>query len=95
MGWLEAVADPIRLAIVRHLAGKGPAQLNELAAAADASRETVRRHVAHLQRAGVVEALPPVSDGERRGRPPVRYRLTAETTADTAPRPQRRLRAYS
>ena len=75
MGLIEAIADPIRLAIVRHLAQHDSASLNELGRAAAAHPETARRHVAHLCHAGVLEALPREPDGETRGRPPVRYRL--------------------
>lgn len=74
-GLIEAIADPIRLAIVRYLATHETASLNELGDAAAAHPETVRRHVAHLCHAGVLEALPRTPDGETRGRPPVRYRL--------------------
>jgi len=75
MGLIEAIADPIRLAIVRHLAQHDSASLNELGRAADAHPETARRHVTSLCQAGVLEALPREPDGETRGRPPVRYRL--------------------
>ena len=76
MAWLEAIADPIRLGIVRELSRHPEASLNELAEAVTAAPETIRRHVRQLERAGVVEALPRAPDGESRGRPPVRYRLT-------------------
>jgi predicted ArsR family transcriptional regulator len=81
MGWLEAVADPVRLGIVRHLAQHGPATLNELADAVGAVPETVRRHIMYLVQGGVVEGLGRHPDGETRGRPAVRYRLTEETLA--------------
>jgi predicted ArsR family transcriptional regulator len=87
MGWLEAVADPVRLGIVRHLALQGPATLNELGAAVGAVPETVRRHIAHLSHEGVVEALERQADGETRGRPAVRYRLTADTLASLGATP--------
>lgn len=75
MAWLEAIADPIRLAIVRELTRRPDASLNELAHAITAAPETIRRHIRRLERAGVVDALPRTPDGETRGRPPVRYRL--------------------
>jgi DNA-binding transcriptional ArsR family regulator len=84
VGWLEAVADPIRLGIVRNLAEGDPASLNELARAVAASPETIRRHIRQLELAGVVEALPREPDSEVRGRPPVRYRLAVELTAGAA-----------
>ena len=77
MAWLEAIADPIRLGIVRELSRRPDASLNELAGGVSAAPETIRRHVRHLERAGVVTALPRMPDGESRGRPPVRYRLAA------------------
>jgi predicted ArsR family transcriptional regulator len=86
MGWLDAVADPVRLGIVRHLAGADAASLNELASAVAASPETIRRHIRHLEHAGVVEALPRQPDGEMRGRPPVRYRLAVALTETAARR---------
>jgi DNA-binding transcriptional ArsR family regulator len=77
MAWLEAIADPIRLGIVRELSRRSDASLNELAHAVTAAPETIRRHVRQLERAGVVTALPRMPDGESRGRPPVRYRLAS------------------
>jgi DNA-binding transcriptional ArsR family regulator len=77
MAWLEAIADPIRLGIVRELSRRPDASLNELAHAVTAAPETIRRHVRQLERAGVVTALPRMPDGESRGRPPVRYRLAS------------------
>jgi DNA-binding transcriptional ArsR family regulator len=77
MAWLDAIADPIRLGIVRELSRRPYASLNELAEAVSAAPETIRRHVRQLERAGVVNALPRVPDGESRGRPPVRYRLAS------------------
>jgi DNA-binding transcriptional ArsR family regulator len=73
-GWLEAVANPIRLRIVRHLSGCESASLDELSAAVAAQRNTVRAHLRALMAAGVVARLPGQSEG-RLGRPPARYRL--------------------
>lgn len=84
MAWLEAIADPIRLGIVRELSRHPEASLNEIAAAVSAAPETIRRHVRQLERAGVVEALPRAPDGESRGRPPVRYRLSSPPEASEA-----------
>jgi DNA-binding transcriptional ArsR family regulator len=53
---LEAVADPVRLTIVRHLARHDSATLSELADAAGVHLNTVRAHVAALERAGVLES---------------------------------------
>jgi DNA-binding transcriptional ArsR family regulator len=73
-GLLEAVANPIRLRIVRHLSDRESASLDELAAAVTAQRNTVRSHLRALMSAGVVARTPGESDG-RLGRPPARYRL--------------------
>ena len=48
MGVLDAVADPVRLRIVRHLAENGSATLSELAEAAGVHLNTIRAHVAAL-----------------------------------------------
>jgi DNA-binding transcriptional ArsR family regulator len=73
-GWLEAVANPIRLRIVRHLSGVESASLDELSTEVAAQRNTVRAHLRALIAAGVVARLPGQSEG-RLGRPPARYRL--------------------
>src|ERR671935_1541945 len=82
MSWLEALADPIRLRIVRRLARAGSASLPELAAAAGVHRNTVRPHLATLERAGMV--VRGRSRPEGRGRPAVRYRLRDEWALPTA-----------
>jgi DNA-binding transcriptional ArsR family regulator len=74
-GWLEAVANPIRLRIVRFLSDRDSASLDELAEAVSAQRNTVRVHVRALMNAGVVARLPGRPEGGRLGRPPSRYRL--------------------
>lgn len=85
MGLLEAIADPIRLSIVRHLAKNDSASLTELGDVAAAHPETIRRHVTYLRHAGVIEALPRMPDGETRGRPPVRYRLAERSDGEHRP----------
>jgi DNA-binding transcriptional ArsR family regulator len=71
---LEAVANPIRLRIVRHLSECESASLDDLSKAVSAQRNTVRAHLRALMGAGVVARLPGQSDGSL-GRPPARYRL--------------------
>jgi DNA-binding transcriptional ArsR family regulator len=71
---LEAVANPIRLRIVRHLSECESASLDELSKAVSAQRNTVRAHLRALMGAGVVARLAGQSDGSL-GRPPARYRL--------------------
>src|SRR4051794_27473395 len=81
MSRLDAVADPIRLRIVRHLADTGPATLPELAVAAGVHLNTARPHVQALGEAGVLtrESKPP----HGRGRPAVEYVLTEGWTPPT------------
>ncbi|MDQ4041302.1 MAG: helix-turn-helix domain-containing protein, partial [Actinomycetota bacterium] len=57
-GWLEAVANPIRLRIVRHLSERESASLDELSEAVTAQRNTVRTHLRALMSAGVVARTP-------------------------------------
>ena len=73
MGVLDAVADPVRLGIVRHLAGHGSATLSELAEAAGVHLNTVRAHVAALEQAEVLESEQKAASGP--GRPASQYRL--------------------
>jgi predicted ArsR family transcriptional regulator len=73
MGVLDAVADPVRLRVVRHLARHGSATLNELADAAGVHPNTIRAHVAALEAADVLESAQKAATG--RGRPASEYRL--------------------
>jgi HSP20 family molecular chaperone IbpA len=79
--WLDAVAHPLRLGIVRELAA-GPRSIRELALALDVSGEAVRQNLRRLEQSGAVGAMAPVPTG--RGRSPVRYRLS--NAPATAPR---------
>jgi predicted ArsR family transcriptional regulator len=76
MHGLDAVAHPVRLRIVRHLADNGPASLGELARAAGVHENTARSHVIALQEGGVISAERRPLD--RPGRPGVNYRLVDE-----------------
>lgn len=73
MGVLDAVADPVRLRIVRHLADGGSATLTELADVAGVHLNTIRAHVAALERADVLESAQKAATGP--GRPAAEYRL--------------------
>jgi predicted ArsR family transcriptional regulator len=73
MGVLDAVADPVRLRIVRHLAGHGTATLVELAGVAGVHLNTIRAHVAALERADVLTSAQKAASGP--GRPAAEYRL--------------------
>ncbi len=75
---LEAIADPIRLSIVRHLGEAGPSTLEQIVADVGAHRNTVRHHLAALEKSGVVE--PAEADRPERGRPRHRYRLKGSWT---------------
>jgi predicted ArsR family transcriptional regulator len=70
---LEAIAHPIRLAVVRHLAEHGRAPLEDLAVVAGVHPNTIRSHLAALQQAGVLVGEERPATG--RGRPPLEYRL--------------------
>jgi predicted ArsR family transcriptional regulator len=73
----EAVADPTRLRMMRHLAARGAASVVELAQSAGVHANTVRAHAAALERAGVLEREPVIPTG--RGRPTLRFRLRDDT----------------
>jgi predicted ArsR family transcriptional regulator len=73
MGVLDAVADPVRLRVVRHLAEGGSATLAELADVAGVHLNTIRVHVAALERADVLQSAQKPASGP--GRPAVEYRL--------------------
>jgi predicted ArsR family transcriptional regulator len=73
MGVLDAVADPVRLRIVRHLAANGTATPAELAEAAGVHLNTIRAHVAALEQAEVLESEQQAASGP--GRPASEYRL--------------------
>ena len=73
MGMLDAVADPVRLRVVRHLARHDSATLAELADAAGVHVNTIRGHVASLEDAEVLASTQKPATGP--GRPPTEYRL--------------------
>jgi DNA-binding transcriptional ArsR family regulator len=64
----EALADPTRRQVMSLLADGGPASATQLASGLSVSRQAVAKHLAALQKAGLVE-------GERHGRER-RFRLT-------------------
>jgi predicted ArsR family transcriptional regulator len=73
MSLLELIADPVRLQIVRRLAGSGHASLQELADAASVHLNTARTHVTALEEAGAVIARPRERPG--RGKQGLEYEL--------------------
>lgn len=76
MQHLDAIADPIRIRLIRHLEENSDATLPELASAAQVHANTARAHMSALEAAGVVEAK--AAQLHTRGRPPLRYRLAAD-----------------
>lgn len=79
---LDAIADPVRLRIVRRLADGSAAGVPELAAAAQVHANTVRPHLAALEEAGILSRDRAAPAG--RGQPPVRWRLAPGFTLPTA-----------
>jgi predicted ArsR family transcriptional regulator len=74
--WLDVIADPVRLQILRALSQVSEATASELATGSPASYQTLRRHLEALETYGVIHARPGVSDGETTGRPAARFSLT-------------------
>lgn len=77
-GWLEVIADPIRLGILRSLSHVAEATTSDLATWGAASSQTLRRHLEVLVSLGVIQEHPAQSDGETPGRPAARFSLAAE-----------------
>ncbi len=73
--WLDVIADPVRLQILRVLSDAREATVSELIAFAPTSGQTVRRHLEDLVSVGVIVERRGESDGETPGRPPTRYSL--------------------
>lgn len=76
--WLEFIADPVRLGILRSLSEVPEATTSDLAERGQASSQTLRRHLEALVSLGVIEAHPARSDGETPGRPAARFSLAGE-----------------
>jgi DNA-binding transcriptional ArsR family regulator len=76
--WLEVVADPVRLGILRSLSHVAEATAGDLAIRAQASSQTLRRHLEALVSLGVIDEHPARSDGETPGRPAARFSLPWE-----------------
>lgn len=81
----DAVAHPVRLAIIRALRERGELTLDELADAAHVHRNTVRAHGAALEAAGTIERTG-ASGQSSPGRPMLRYRLAAIDEPDALSR---------
>ncbi|HSS03854.1 MAG TPA: winged helix-turn-helix domain-containing protein [Solirubrobacterales bacterium] len=76
--WLVAIADPVRLKIVRTLSQVNDATAADLAARSQISDQTLRRHLDALEASGVIQVRPGESDGETPGRPPARFSLSPD-----------------
>jgi len=76
--WLEVIADPVRLGILRSLSRVSEATTTDLASWGQASSQTLRRHLDALVSVGVILEHPAQSDGETPGRPAARFSLPAE-----------------
>lgn len=76
--WLEAVADPIRLQIVRSLSHMSEASAADLAISGQASCQTMRRHLDAMVAIGVIRERAGESDGQTPGRPASRFSLHPE-----------------
>ncbi len=72
--WLEVIADPVRLQILRKLSRVEDATTSELASDGPASYQTLRRHLEALEASGLIRAKAGVSEGEN-GRPATRFSL--------------------
>lgn len=79
--WLDVVADPVRLQILRALSQVTDATASELAARSPASYQTLRRHLEALEASEVIQVRPGVSDGATSGRPAARFSLTPQVRA--------------
>jgi predicted ArsR family transcriptional regulator len=79
--WLDVVADPVRLQILRSLSQVGEATASDLAVRSQASYQTLRRHLDALEASGVIQARPGKCDGETPGRPAVRFSLPPDVRA--------------
>jgi DNA-binding transcriptional ArsR family regulator len=76
--WLDVVADPVRLHILRSLSRVKDATRSELAASGNLTEATLRRHLEPLVALGVIHERPGASDGQTQGRPPARFVLHPE-----------------
>jgi predicted ArsR family transcriptional regulator len=81
VGFLDGIADPVRLGLVRGLAEKGDATAAELSELCRASGPTIRRHLEALVASGIVAEAAGMGDGVTPGRPAARFSLVPEARA--------------
>lgn len=75
--WLEAIANPTRLHILRSLIDVPETTTAEMAVEWG-STKTLRRHLEALVSSGLIDERPGQSDGETPGRPAARFSLVPE-----------------
>jgi DNA-binding transcriptional ArsR family regulator len=75
--WLDAVAEPTRLYILRCLLDVPEATVTDLVVGCS-SAQTLRRHLEALVSTGLIHERPGESDGETAGRPAARFMLVPE-----------------
>jgi len=76
--WLLAIADPVKVLILRALIELEEATAADLHAHGSASYQTLRRHLVALRASGVLDERRGQSDGETPGRPPARFRFNPD-----------------
>lgn len=76
--WLDLVANPVRLEILRVLSMSGDATMAELAMYGTTSEPTLRRHLDALVSVGLVDRRCVESDGQTPGRPASRFSLPSQ-----------------
>lgn len=77
-GWIDFVADPVRLQILRSLSEVTEATAADLALWGQSSNQTLRRHLEALVTLGVIRERAGESDGQTPGRPAARFSLSAD-----------------
>lgn len=75
--WLDAVAEPTRLYILRCLLDVPEATVTDLVVGCS-SAQTLRRHLEALVSTGLIYERPGESDGETPGRPAARFMIVPE-----------------
>ncbi len=76
--WLDVVAHPVRLRMLRRLSDGRYASIRELTEIGHASKGTLRRHLDALAVLGIVREHRGESDGLTQGRPASCYSLVPE-----------------
>jgi predicted ArsR family transcriptional regulator len=79
--WLDGIADPVRMHILRSLSQVADATAAELAELGQASNQTLRRHLDALVALGVIDERAGESNGETPGRPAARFSLPPNVRA--------------